>query len=271
MNGIGQFNRSVASTADLIIPTAGDFGGDSIVDRVIDYYKGDSDRLAQNAEKTNAIKGGNWGTAGKLVSGTVSALPNAIIAMMSGGTSTGAAALESTASKGIGETMLSSAKQLMKNPMYWSSFVQTAGNSFDEAKADGASDIEATATAMISSFLNAGVEVGGGIETIPSNPRSIKTWVKGMFDEGKEEVVQGIIEQATKKAVYDHNKKIVSKTDQNAIINPSRSADEFVGGAVVGGILGAGQMGAGAALDAYGHTVQTGREFKDTEAGSGLR
>jgi hypothetical protein len=263
MNGIGQFNRSVASTADLIIPTAGDFGGDSIVDRVIDYYKGDSDRLAQNAEKTNAIKGGNWGTAGKLVSGTVSALPNAIIAMMSGGTSTGAAALESTASKGIGETMLSSAKQLMKNPMYWSSFVQTAGNSFDEAKADGASDIEATATAMISSFLNAGVEVGGGIETIPSNPRSIKTWVKGMFDEGKEEVVQGIIEQATKKAVYDHNKKIVSKTDQNAIINPSRSADEFVGGAVVGGILGAGQMGAGAALDAYGHTVQTGREFKD--------
>ena len=159
--------------------------------------------------------------------------------------------------------MLSSAKQLMKNPMYWSSFVQTAGNSFDEAKADGASDIEATATAMISSFLNAGVEVGGGIETIPSNPRSIKTWVKGMFDEGKEEVVQGIIEQATKKAVYDHNKKIVSKTDQNAIINPSRSADEFVGGAVVGGILGAGQMGAGAALDAYGHTVQTGREFKD--------
>lgn len=263
MNGIGQFNRSVASTADLIIPTAGDFGGDSIVDRVIDYYKGDSDRLAQNAEKTNAIKGGNWGTAGKLVSGTVSALPNAIIAMMSGGTSTGAAALESTASKGIGETMLSSAKQLMKNPMYWSSFVQTAGNSYDEAKADGASDIEATATAMISSFLNAGVEVGGGIETIPSNPRSIKTWVKGMFDEGKEEVVQGIIEQATKKAVYDHNKKIVSKTDQNAIINPSRSADEFVGGAVVGGILGAGQMGAGAALDAYGHTVQTGREFKD--------
>lgn len=263
MNGIGQFNRSVASTADLIIPTAGDFGGDSIVDRVIDYYKGDSDRLAQNAEKTNAIKGGNWGTAGKLVSGTVSALPNAIIAMMSGGTSTGAVALESTASKGIGETMLSSAKQLMKNPMYWSSFVQTAGNSYDEAKADGASDIEATATAMISSFLNAGVEVGGGIETIPSNPRSIKTWVKGMFDEGKEEVVQGIIEQATKKAVYDHNKKIVSKTDQNAIINPSRSADEFVGGAVVGGILGAGQMGAGAALDAYGHTVQTGREFKD--------
>jgi hypothetical protein len=263
MNGIGQFNRSVASTADLIIPTAGDFGGESIVDRVIDYYKGDSDRLAQNAEKTNAIKGSNWGTAGKLVSGTVSALPNAIIAMMSGGTSTGAAALESTASKGIGETMLSSAKQLMKNPMYWSSFVQTAGNSFDEAKADGASDIEATATAMISSFLNAGVEVGGGIETIPSNPRSIKTWVKGMFDEGKEEVVQGIIEQATKKAVYDHNKKIVSKTDQNAIINPSRSADEFVGGAVVGGILGAGQMGAGAALDAYGHTVQTGREFKD--------
>lgn len=72
--------------------------------------------------------------------------------MMSGGTSTGAAALESTASKGIGETMLSSAKQLMKNPMYWSSFVQTAGNSYDEAKADGASDIEATATAMISSF-----------------------------------------------------------------------------------------------------------------------
>lgn len=255
MNGIGQFNRSLASTADFILPTAGDFGGDSAVDRIIDYYKGDADRLAAKAARTNEVKGGHWGTAGDLMSSTIAAVPNAVIAMMTGGSSMGSNALGNTVSGGLGQTLFNSAQQLVKNPMFWTSFAQTAGNSYDEAKAEGASNLEATATAMISSILNAGVEIGGGIETLPNETRSIKNWVKGMMDEGKEEVIQGIVEQATRKAVYDHDKKLISTSDENAVINPKRAGQEFMGGAVVGGVLGGAQMGAGSAIDAYSDTV----------------
>lgn len=263
MAGVGQFNRGLASTLDFILPTAGDFGGESVIDNVIDYYKGDADKLEQNAAEVNTIKGENWETAGNLVSGTVAAIPNAVVAMMTGGTSTASNAL-STSSSGLSGTLTASAQKLANSPNFWLSFAQTAGPSYDSAKENGANDIEATATAMISSLINAGVEVGGGIETIPNNPQSIYTWVKGALEEGKEEVVQGVVEGAVNKAVYDHDKTTISTEDENAVINPNRAVDEFVGGAVIGGVLGVGQIAAGKAINDYNKTVDTGKLFTDT-------
>ena len=80
---------------------------------------------------------------------------------------------------------------MLKNPSFWVSAVPTFGSTYDEAIRDGASELEATATAVLNAFAGSAIEVSGGIETIPKSPRGIRTWVKGMLDEGKEEVLQG--------------------------------------------------------------------------------
>lgn len=80
----------------------------------------------------------------------------------------------------------------------------------------------------------------------PSSPRGIRTWVKGMLDEGKEEVLQGIVGNLAQKAIYDHGKEWISLSNPDAVINPQRMLEEGAGGVVVGGILGGGMQTAGA-------------------------
>ena len=243
MAGLGQFNKSLAQTADFILP---DVVTPKFLQNTIDYYKNTGDKLAQNAANVNEEKGvPQW--AGQVVQGTVAAVPNAILALMSGGTSLGAQTIGQT-STGLVGSVGSALKELAKNPMFYSSLIQTAGPEYEQAKANGATELEATLTAIIGSIVNSGIEIGGGIEAVAKNPISLKNWVKGMLDEGKEEVLQGIISQATAKATYDKDKAWVSTTDENAVINPGRMAQEFAGGAVVGGVLGGGQMLAGKAL-----------------------
>ena len=100
--------------------------------------------------------------------------------------------------------------------------------------------------------MNAAVEVGGGIQTLPEQLKhgsaAWKAWLESAFEEGKEEVVQGILERATQNVAYKKGNPLASMSDENAILNPRTSAEEFLGGAVVGGVLGGGQVGANAAL-----------------------
>lgn len=103
--------------------------------------------------------------------------------------------------------------------------------------------MEATATALITGLLNSAVEIGGGIEALPAglkNNSAVRQWVKSSLEEGREEVVQGVIENLVQKAVYDRDKAYFSMEDQNAIVNPVRAAQEFAGGVAAGGVLGGG-------------------------------
>lgn len=98
--------------------------------------------------------------------------------------------------------------------------------------------MEATATALITGLLNSAVEIGGGIEALPAglkNNSAVRQWVKSSLEEGREEVVQGVIENLVQKAVYDRDKAYFSMEDQNAIVNPVRAAQEFAGGVLGGG------------------------------------
>ena len=94
-------------------------------------------------------------------------------------------------------------------------------------------------------LLNAAVEMGGGIQTLPAQLQGGKSawraWVEGMVDEGKEEVVQGILQRSLQNAIYQQDNPLFSTTDEGAILNPKTAAEEFAGGAAVGGILGGGQ------------------------------
>lgn len=255
--GISGINRAFTSSLDFLLPT--EFLGDyDYVSKLSDYYKSIDEHYQENLDESMYGRGTAAHIAAELGVGTIQALPNALLALASGGTSVlaqGGTLLSGAANSGLASTIGTAVRQMAKSPMYWTSFLQTVGSDYESAKEDGASDLQAAATALISSALNAGVEIGGGLETLPAqlkngNTSAVKQWVKSMFEEGREEVVQGVISGIMQKAMYDQDKDLYSATDENAIINPGRMAKEFGMGAGVGGILGGAQIGTVSALNA---------------------
>lgn len=208
------------------------------------------------------------------------AIPQAVIAYLSAGTSAGAqsagmlakggtqlagaeaAAAASTAA--AGQTVKNVATAMAKDPNYWTAFASVAGDSYQQAKKDGASDWEANMYALANGLLNAAVEVGGGIQTLPvelqAGKRGVRAWISSMADEGKEEVVQGVIERALQNLTYGKGNRLLSTKDENAVLNPVTAAKEFAGGEVVGGVLGGGQMLADAAINRGARALPTGKQ-----------
>lgn len=167
------------------------------------------------------------------------------------------AALETTLrSSGIGQTVTNAVNLLqrqLRNPQTWQSFASTTGQAYDDAKAQGASEASATAYAVINGLLGSLVEVGGGgIQELPDvlrQPSQLRNWIDTMLDEGKEEVVQGVIDRLTQNVTGVANNPIVGSGDDNAVFNLGTAMEEFGTGALVGGILGGGQIGVDAALN----------------------
>lgn len=272
--GAGQFNSGVTSTLNagknvlMQLEAIANGGWDketgkfvkgdapffgSLFQPVSDLNQSTKDTTAQFAQKAATGwnqygKGGNL--ANQLIQGTVSAVPNAVLAMATAGGST-AATLAPEAS-GLTATVADAVQKLSKDPMYWTSFVQSFGNSYDEAIEKGATEDEALLATLLSSTANAIVEVGGGVEQLPGELRKegltskdkIRKWVSSSLDEGKEEVVQGMIERLVNKAVYDQDAPWNDDTGKNedAVFNLDQSLKEFGMGAAIGGILGGGQM-----------------------------
>ena len=249
MAGVGNFNKGVGATLDFILPTEvlGEYdfvsGWNEEASQWQDYYN--TQAVISSASKG----GGGWDIAGNLVSGAVAALPNAVLAYMSAGTSLGASGGATIASANTATlgTTASATKQvvsnMMRNPSYWASALQTIGTDYEEAKARGANDFIASTSAILTTALNAGIEVGSGIEQLPKNlnqgkKKAIYNWVKSSFEEGGEEVLQKITTNAVAKMMYDHDAPIYSTTDENAVINPISLAKDFSMGVAVGGVLG---------------------------------
>ena len=135
-----------------------------------------------------------------------------------------------------------------------SAFAQTAGGSYEEALADGATEEQASLYALLNGFANATIEVGGsdeamgGIQKLPQqlrdalekgNKSAVMQWVKSTAGEAKEEVLQGMAEKGLRGLYTDV--PLYSTTDGNAVINPKRAKEEALGGLIVGGVLGGGQ------------------------------
>lgn len=184
-----------------------------------------------------------------------------------------AAALETTLKgSGIGQTVANTVNTLqrkLRDPQVWQSFTSATGQDYEEQKANGASEIQAVAHAAITGLLNAAVEVGGGgLQELPDvlrQPGRLRNWINTMLDEGKEEVVQGVIDRLAENALGISDRPIFSTTDENAVFNPSTSLEEFGMGALVGGILGGGQIGVDAALNRIrGNTSQDATEAPTT-------
>lgn len=212
------------------------------------------DAEAQGVQQRYAENTARGGKAAQvfedLGAATVAAVPQAIAALLTGGASTaaqaGSLAENAAASSGLVNTISRSMRAMVKDPNFQLSFAQVFGPGYEQAKADGADDFRASVYAIGNGLMNAAVEVGGGIQTLPrelqNGGSAWKAWVDAMLDEGKEEVVQGVIERATQNAVYGRDNPLVG-IGNGAIFDPAAAAEEFAGGAVVGGILGGGQMG----------------------------
>lgn len=270
--GAGQFNSGVTSTLNagknvlMQLEAIANGGWDketgkfvkgdspffgSLLQPVSDLNQSTKGATAQFAQKAAT----GWNQFGKggditnqLIQGTISAVPNAVLAMATAGGS--AATTLAPEASGLTATVASAVQKLSKDPMYWTSFIQSFGNSYDEAIEKGATEDEALLATLLSSTANAIVEVGGGVEQLPGELRKegltsaekIRKWVSSSLDEGKEEVVQGMIERLVNKAVYNQDAPWISSGDEDAVINPRQSLQEGAMGAAIGGILGGGQM-----------------------------
>lgn len=212
------------------------------------------DAEAQGVQQRYAENTARGGKAAQvfedLGAATVAAVPQAIAALWTGGASAaaqaGALAENAAASSGLVSTISRSMRTMAKDPNFQLSFAQVFGPGYEQAKADGADDFRASVYAIGNGLMNAAVEVGGGIQTLPKELQNggsaWKAWVDAMLDEGKEEAVQGVIERATQNAVYGRDNPFVG-IGNGAIFDPAAAAEEFAGGAIVGGILGGGQVG----------------------------
>lgn len=213
-SGMWQFNNAVASTLDFVLPT--EFMGKADLPSRFSEW---TQKNYEQAEKTRAANLSGRSKAAEVASdlgvGVVSAIPNAILAFMSAGASVPAQLGMTAAGTGLTMAVSNAATSMVKNPMYWSSVMQTLGPSYDEAKRNGASDLEAAVTAIVSTGINAGIETAGGLEKLPGElaeegGSALLKWVQSMGEEGLEEVLQGIASGVTAKVGYDHDKPLFS-------------------------------------------------------------
>lgn len=245
-----------------------------IADAAQEYYG----KNMQNGTKGQKI-------ADEIGTSTVAALPQAIMAMMTMGGSaeaqlaTGGARAAATLPGIVGNAKTSAvtaqqmAQAMAKDPNFWLAFSQVAGQNYQNAKADGASDWEANAFAMANGLVNAAAEVAGGIQKLPGelqvSESALKSWIKSAAEEGQEEVVQGVLERALQNLIYNKGNKVFSTKDEDAVLNPVTGAKEFGLGMTVGGILGGGQTivgkTAGLARGAAGNVQADVRELQKAQ------
>lgn len=231
MAGLSGFNRSVAQTADFILP---DVITVKPVQDVLNFYKNDGSGYEARAAATNQDL--EMETPGSLFQSAVQALPNAVLTLMSGGASD-AAQLGGAS----GSTVSNVIQEAMKNPSFWSSFMRTAGASYEDAKASGANELAATVYGITNGLVSSGIEVGGGVDGM-MDKNGIGGVLQTMYEEGSEEVKQNVIANLLAKILYNQDAEYFSMTDENAVFNPEREIKAFGGGAAIGGLFGGGNM-----------------------------
>ena len=273
--GLSSFNTSLAKTLDWILPTeiAGRY---DIIDPIFNAYKKADEGYQARATEVNDSQ--TKQIAGTLVSGTVQALPSAIMAVMTGGgsiagqaTTQGLASASALPNLGkvskVTKIMEDAVQELGSNPMFWNSFAQMAGPTYEKEIANGASETKASASAMLNGILGSAIEVSGGLETFKWADKGWKQFIRQALEEGGEEVTQYTVENIINKAVGSNDAKWLSMDkEQDAVINPKAQAEQGAYGVAIGGILGGGQRGLVKGLNAVSKPKSKVLEQKIAEA-----
>lgn len=211
-------------------------------DDKINYYQG-------KVDKAKAVKGPGYDVYATIGEGVGNAIPQTALLLASGGASAAETIPTLAGNTGLTTAITSGIKTMASKPAFWTSFEQSSGASYNDAIANGATKEQAELTSTLTGLINSGIEFTGGMEALPQNVKkggvkAVQEWVKTMFDEGKEEVVQGVVERMMAKMSYNPDAPYYSTTDQSAVFNPVTAAQEGGTGAVVGGLFGGGQIAA---------------------------
>ena len=215
---------------------------------IYDYYLKENERA--QAEKQSEIENGNLNPyVDALVSGTVQAVPTAVLGAMSGGTSLAGQAATTGANLSTAQLAANTAKEIAKNPNFIYSAVQTFGGTYEDAKQNGADTNTAIRAALLNAIPQSLIEVSGGTEKLVAKLANKTKGLAGdvfksALEEGLEEVLQYPVEGIVKKTTYAPETPIFS-TKESAVINPKEMAENFAVGASVGGILGGASAGTG--------------------------
>lgn len=200
----------------------------------------------------NTAKGGKYAAKGEeLAASAVEALTSLAAAYATSGASAAmtaekvAAQTANKSTPAIVQTMQQIAKTRAKDPNYLTSVAQIYAHSYNDAKAENVDEKRATLYALGNALLGSEIEISGGIQNLPNrvaNQAAWRTLVDTMIDEGKEEVLQGVIDRTLQNVVYDAGNQYFG-VNENAIFDPGTAAEEFAGGAIVGGLLSGGVTG----------------------------
>lgn len=247
--GVSQISKGLVDAVDWVLPDEMIMGGDNPITKGIDWMQETADKGDDEIQKRNAAMSEGWQLFGKFAQGIGSALPGAAMALMSGGASVPGQVATLGAPATTSQMVSGGLSNLAKDPNFWMSAIPTFGGTYSDAMEDGATEAEAAVTAILNGFAGSLIEVGGGIQQIPQGQKNIRAWLKSAVEEGGEEVVQSAVENFLKKQMYNHDIPLFSTTDDEAVINPKRAAEEFALGAAVGGLFGGANMGVDALIN----------------------
>lgn len=227
--GLAGISQGFYNTLDFLLP---DQITPQALQDYIDQAKSNAEGIRDSVRRYNYERGGTvGGVAGDLFQSAVGMLPQAVVALMSGGAST-AGSLAGPADDAVSGVI----SALRNNAGAMTSFLSTVGTDYEQAKADGASDAEAALSAILSSAATAGIETLGGVDVPNVSTSRIRNAVRTALEEGTEEAAQGVVQNAVQSAVYDQSRPL---TGSGGVFDAERMMQDFGGGALLGGALGA--------------------------------
>jgi len=241
--------------------------------RAAGYYRRNINNPAQTEAQmaSSAMGGGGWNIGREAISSMVENIPNTLMAILSGGTSA-AAGLAGAQTEAVG-TMADVGKNavtkvienLLGDYNYWTSFMQEIGGDYDEAvetmkeQNNGeVNELAATVYAMVTTFINAGIEIGvdgaSGIQGISKDTDTgiigrvvqavaghdmplLESIIKSAGDEATEELKQGIVGGLAMKALVDHDLQWISTDGSKAVFNAQETGQSMLVGGLTGGLL----------------------------------
>ena len=295
--GLTDFGKSLVSTAD-VVTSLGDedggplqelwymFGGDRIAeaagdnalgikglnfkDNPIKAFNKLGEKEIEYRQKRDAAYADN--PLYKYSAATSEAAAMMASTLMGGGLATAVdtAALANAARIGQAASKLSQTgaiaqnaiKQFATRPDAQVIFGSSFGSSYDEAKQDGADDLQALVYAALNGAGNAVTELGGvselgGLQKLPEwvkkavnkgDKSLLLNYAKSIGEEASEEIIQGILGRGLKSIYSDV--PLYDANDENSIINPKAAIEEATGAAVVSTLLGLPTTGINAAYRA---------------------
>ncbi len=218
----------------------------------------------KRANEAAQAVGDDRNIGGQLIQNVIQNIPNMVLAFATAGGSEAVNLVDKAASlrgkAGALEKIGVALKSLAQNPLYWMSFATTAGNDYEEALANGANPNIAMLYALAASGLNAYIEIGGGVETLPkdliglkSGGEMLKEFITTSLEEGGEEILQGTVSKLFSRLMYDRSPVTLEGMTDWARESLYEGAMGVLGGAVMGG----GQM-----TFSYIKNAKTVKEYK---------